>query len=196
MAAPSETPTEPRRSDSRERRGGFQRRDHRDNRDAGERGEEMSEKVVAVNRTAKVVKGGRRFHFSALVVVGDGKGKVGFALGKANEVADAIRKSTDAAKRSMVKVPMVHTTIPHAVESEFAGARVLLRPASPGTGVIAGGGVRAVVEAAGIRDLLSKSLGSSNSVNVVKATMDALLKLRMRDEIMEARGLKKDSETK
>jgi small subunit ribosomal protein S5 len=156
----------------------------------------MTEKVVDVNRTAKVVKGGRRFHFSALVVVGDGNGKVGYGLGKANEVADAIRKATDAARRGMAKVPMVASTIPHSVEAEFAGARVLLRPASPGTGVIAGGGVRAVVEAAGIRDLLSKSLGSSNKINVVKATVDALHNLRMRDEIYEIRGIQKNNEAK
>ena len=188
MASPSETPSEPRRPERRDR--GFQRRDHRDE------GNELSEKVVAVNRTTKATKGGRRFHFSALVVVGDGKGKVGYGLAKANEVADAIRKATESARRHMGKVPMVHSTIPHSVESSFAGARVLLRPASPGTGVIAGGGVRAVVEAAGIRDLLSKSLGSSNAVNVVKATMEALLQLRMRDEIFEVRGLKQNNEIK
>ena len=190
MAAPSETPSEPRRPERRH--GGFQRRDDR----GRDEGNELSEKVVAVNRTAKVVKGGRRFHFSALVVVGDSKGKVGYGLGKANEVADAIRKATETARRHMGKVPMINSTIPHAVESQFAGARVLLRPASPGTGVIAGGGVRAVVEAAGIRDLLSKSLGSSNAINVVKATMDALLHLRLRDEIFEVRGLTRNSDAK
>lgn len=200
MPATSTSPTtsEPRRPERRGT-GGTRRparpvREGREGREEGlESGTELSEKVVYVNRTAKVVKGGRRFHFSALVVVGDGQGKVGYGLGKANEVADAIRKATDAARRSMTRVPMVNSTIPHAVESEYAGAHVLLRPASPGTGVIAGGGVRAVVEAAGIRDLLSKSLGSSNPVNVVKATVQALLNLRVRDEILEIRGIQKSS---
>lgn len=197
MPAPSQGTGQPDAARGGGRRGRFQRRDGDSRDDGGEREKEFTEKVVAVNRTAKVVKGGRRFHFSALVVVGDGKGKVGYGLGKANEVADAIRKGTESAKRQMGKVPMVGSTIPHAVESEFAGARVLLRPASPGTGVIAGGGVRAVVEAAGIRDLLSKSLGSSNSINVVKATVEALHNLRMRDEIFAVRGIeKKNSETK
>lgn len=199
MPAPSQTSGPSQGQQGGGGRGGrrFQRRDPDARNESGERIHEFSEKVVAVNRTAKVVKGGRRFHFSALVVVGDGKGKVGYCLGKANEVADAIRKGTEGAKRQMTKVPMVGTTIPHMVVSEFAGARVLLRPASPGTGVIAGGGVRAVVEAAGIRDLLSKSLGSSNSLNVVKATVEALRTLRMRDEIFAIRGIeKKNSETK
>lgn len=186
MPAPSQksSPGDGRRD--RRDRGGFDR-----NRD--EQGNEMSEKVVAVNRTAKVVKGGRRFHFSALVVVGDRKGKVGYGMGKANEVADAIRKATDTARRHMVKVPLFNSTIPHAVDSEFDGGKVLLRPASPGTGIIAGGGVRAVVEAAGIKDLLSKSLGSSNSINVVKATMHALQSLRLREEIFEVRGLARNN---
>lgn len=194
MASPTENrdSTQPPRL-QRRGGGGFGSRD-RDRSDT-ERGQgnELSEKVVAVNRTAKVVKGGRRFHFSALVVVGDGNGRVGYGMGKANEVADAIRKANEIAKRRMVKVPMVNSTIPHAVESAFDGGRVLLRPASPGTGVIAGGGVRAVVEAAGIKDLLSKSLGSSNSINVVKATMTALMSLRPRDEIFELRGIQKNN---
>ena len=152
-------------------------------------GGEIIEKVVYVNRSAKVVKGGRRFHFSALVVAGDRRGRVGWGFGKANEVADAIRKGTDQAKRSMVSVNRRNSTIPHEVIGVFGGGRVLLRPASPGTGVIAGGGVRAVIEAAGVRDVLTKSLGSSNAVNVVKATIDALLQLRPREEIFRVRGL-------
>jgi small subunit ribosomal protein S5 len=152
-------------------------------------GGEIIEKVVYVNRSAKVVKGGRRFHFSALVVAGNRRGRVGWGFGKANEVADAIRKGTDQAKRAMVSVNLRNSTIPHQVMGVFGGGRVLLRPASPGTGVIAGGGVRAVIEAAGVRDVLTKSLGSSNAVNVVKATIDALLQLRPREEIFRVRGM-------
>lgn len=148
---------------------------------------ELEERVVFVNRCAKVVKGGRRFSFSAVVVVGNQNGFVGFGFGKANEVPDAIRKGTDMAKKSLVQVTMKDRTIPHEVSGTYDGGRVLLRPTSPGTGMIAGGGMRAVLEMAGIRDVLAKSLGSSNRLNVVKATIAALRKLRSREEISAAR---------
>src|SRR5881397_1475167 len=151
---------------------------------------DTTEKVVFINRCAKVVKGGRRFSFSALIVAGDHDGKVGVGFGKANEVAEAIRNASEAARKSMEKVSLHENTIPHETIGEFGGGRVLLRPASPGTGVIAGGGVRAVVEAAGIRDVLAKSLGSSNHANVVKATIAALKSLRRKDEIFKVRGIK------
>ena len=149
---------------------------------------ETTEKVVFINRCAKVVKGGRRFSFSALIVSGNHKGRVGIGFGKANEVSEAIRKATESAKKHMVEVAIHENTIPHEVIGEFGGGRVMLRPASPGTGVIAGGGVRAVIEAAGIRDVLAKSLGSSNASNVVKATLDALTALRPKTEIFKIRG--------
>src|ERR1700681_1855781 len=151
---------------------------------------DTTEKVVFINRCAKVVKGGRRFSFSALIVAGDHDGSVGIGFGKANEVSEAIRKASDSARKSMEKVSLHENTIPHEAIGEFGGGRVLLRPASPGTGVIAGGGVRAVVEAAGIRDVLAKSLGSSNHANVVEAAIAGLRALRRRDEILRVRGIK------
>lgn len=149
----------------------------------------LEERVVFVNRCSKVVKGGRRFSFSAIVVVGDREGRIGYGFGKANEVADAITKGGEIARKSMFEVTMREKTVPHEVIGEFDGGRVLLRPAAPGTGVIAGGGARAVLEVAGYRDVLAKSLGSNNKVNVVKATVDALDQLRSRSEISRARGL-------
>jgi small subunit ribosomal protein S5 len=151
---------------------------------------DVTEKVVFINRCAKVVKGGRRFSFSALIVAGDGDGRVGCGFGKANQVAEAVRKASESARKDMREVAVKESTIPHEVIGEFGGGRVLLRPASPGTGIIAGGGVRAVVEAAGIRDVLAKSLGSNNHANVVKATLEALKNLRKRDEIYKLRGIK------
>lgn len=161
------------------------------------KGDELAEKVVFINRSSKVVKGGRRFSFSALVVVGDRKGRVGHGLGKGNEVSDAIRKGGEIAKTQMVPISIKETTIPHEVTARYCGAHVLLRPASPGTGVIAGKTVRAVLESVGIKDVLSKSLGSKNAANVVKATLGALLQLRLREDIYDGRGLvlRKKTET-
>jgi len=150
---------------------------------------ELTERVVQINRVSKVVKGGRRFSFSAIVVVGDGRGHVGAGLGKADEVPDAIKKGIEDAKKHLIKVPLIDRSIPHPVTSDFGAAKVLLRPASKGTGVIAGGSVRAVVESAGISDILSKSLGSTNPVNVVMATMSALRTLRSADQVTETRGV-------
>ena len=152
-------------------------------------GREITEKIVHINRSSKVVKGGRRFSFSALVVAGDKNGRVGLGLGKASEVADCIRKGSEAAKRQMVDISLSGTTIPHEIVCVYDGARVIMRPASPGTGIIAGKTVRAVVESAGVRDLLTKSLGSKNAANVAKATLKGLMELRLREQVYATRGI-------
>jgi small subunit ribosomal protein S5 len=149
---------------------------------------ELEERVVQINRVAKVQQGGRRFNFSAVVVVGDGKGHVGAGMGKAGEVPESIRKGVEDAKKHLIAVPMEGTTIPHEIEVTYGASRVLLRPARPGTGVIAGGGVRAVMEAAGIHDILTKTLGSTNSVNVVRAAIKALETLQSVEDVAKRRG--------
>lgn len=194
-SAPASDNRGPRRSNNRGgpggdrpggRRDGGGRRDRRDSAPKSD-GPEMMEKVVFINRCAKVVKGGRRFSFSAIAVVGDQKGNIGVGLGKANEVPDAIRKSTEHAKKRLVNVKLKGDTIPHEVFGVFDGGKVLLRPASPGTGLIAGGAVRAVLEAAGVKNVLTKSMGSKNHIAVVNATVDALRQLRLSEEISELR---------
>ncbi|MBW8485185.1 30S ribosomal protein S5 [Actinomadura sp. PM05-2] len=177
-----------------QRRGGGQggdRRDGRrdDRRGGADKGQSYIEKVVAINRVAKVVKGGRRFSFTALVIVGDGNGTVGVGYGKAKEVPAAIAKGVEEAKKHFFKVPRIQGTIPHTVQGEAAAGVVLLRPASPGTGVIAGGPVRAVLECAGIHDVLSKSLGTDNAINIVHATVAGLKSLKRPEEIAAKRGL-------
>ena len=172
--------------------------DNAEGKGEGQAGEELVEKVVFINRSSKVVKGGRRFKFSALVVCGDKKGSVGVGLGKGAEVSDAIKKGGEAAKRNMAPVALKDATIPHEVFSHYDGAKILLRPASPGTGIIAGKTVRAVLESAGVKDILSKSLGSKNAANVVRATLNALLRLRTAEQIFGSRGLeykKRSTET-
>jgi len=163
--------------------------DQNADRRAAEAASEFEERVVCINRCSKVVKGGRNFAFSALVVVGDRRSRVGVGFGKANEVADAIRKGGEQARKSMVGIPMFGQTLTHAIHAEFRGSRILMRPATRGTGVIAGGGMRAVLELGGVKDVLAKSLGSKNPVNVVKATMRGISRLRTKEQVLAKRDV-------
>ena len=162
----------------------------RQRKETDDKANALDERVISINRCSKVVKGGRNFSFRALVAVGDKKGRVGIGFGKANEVADAIRKATDNANKELITVPMNGQTITHPITAKFRSGKVIIRPASKGTGLIAGGAMRAVLELAGVSDVLAKSLGSNNPINVVKATMKAITSLRTREEIMDKRGLK------
>ena len=192
VTASAETPevgaaASTRKSEGRPQRRNDQRRNDRREREVEQ--DEFEERTIVVNRSTKVVKGGKNCSFSALIAVGDKKGRVGLGFGKANELSDAIRKGGEHARKNLMAVPTRGTTITHAVEARFCAAKVLIKPASQGTGVIAGGGMRAVLELAGIQDVLAKSLGSSNQSNVVKATFEALKMLRTRDEMLEKRDI-------